>query len=211
MKHLIPLYCLMSLLIMQSCERKIRTEYEYETNPVFTWGQAYFWGDCYANYNIENHVLSLYAFTDSLQLNDKGQLTGFGQYLYLDDIFVSPADTIFPEGTYTVSASREVMTIEPGSLFKEDRVEMDRGACIYFIEKVEQLTIRKFIKEGSMTVSYTDRETIHFKFDFILDDDTELNGYFETEKLIIYDDSVSKESVSSQKMNLFYKRTHQSL
>jgi len=70
------------------------------------------------------------AFTDSLQLNDKGQLIGFGQYLYLDDIFVSPADTIFPEGTYTVSASREAMTIEPGSLFKEDRLEMDRG-CVH--------------------------------------------------------------------------------
>ena len=56
MKRLVPLCCLMSLLILQSCERKIRTEYVYETNPVFTWGRAYFWGDCYANYNIENHV-----------------------------------------------------------------------------------------------------------------------------------------------------------
>ena len=86
------------------------------------------------------------------------------------------------------------MTIEPGSLFKEDRLEMDRGACIHFFEKAEQLTTRKFIVEDSMTVSYTDHETIRFEFDFTLDDDTELNGYFETEKLIIYDDSVLKES-----------------
>ncbi|MCK9507970.1 MAG: hypothetical protein M0Q54_05990 [Pigmentiphaga sp.] len=204
MKYLFPLYLLMSLLILQSCERKIRTEYEYETNPVFTWGEAYFWGDCYANYNIENHVLSLYAFTDSLQLNNKGQLTGFGQYLYLDDIFVSPADTLFPEGIYTVSASREVLTIEPGSLFKEDRIEMDQGACVYFIEKVDQLTTRKFIVEGSMTVSYTEHETIHFEFDFTLDDNTVLHGHFETEKLVIYDDSVSRQRIKQKMLNLFY-------
>jgi len=207
MKHLFYFSLLMSLLVLQSCEKPIRTEYKYETNPVFTWGEAYFWGDCYANYNIENHVLSLYAFTDSLQLNKQEKLTGFGQYLYLDDIFVSPADTLFPEGIYTVSASREAMTIEPGSLFKEDRIEMDRGACIYFFEKIDQLTTRKFIVEGSMTVSYTEHETILFEFDFILDDDTKLQGSFETERLVIYDDSVSKESVSKQKMNLYYRRT----
>ncbi len=205
MKHLFYFSLLMSLLVLQSCEKPIRTEYKYETNPVFTWGEAYFWGDCYANYNIENHVLSLYAFTDSLQLNKQEKLTGFGQYLYLDDIFVSPADTLFPERIYTVSASREAMTIEPGSLFKEDRIEMDRGACIYFFEKVDQLTTRKFIVEGTMTVSYKENESILFEFDFILDDDTKLQGSFETES-VIYDVSVSKKSVSTQKMNLYYKR-----
>jgi len=81
---------------------------------------------------------------------------------------------------------------------------MDRGACIYFFEKIDQLTTRKFIVEGSMTVSYTEYETILFEFDFILDDDTKLQGSFETERLVIYDDSVSKQKIKQKMLNLFY-------
>jgi len=190
-------YILCISLLFQSCERREILEYRYEENPQYSWGEVYFWGADYANYGLENNVLSLVAFTDSLSLDSKSVFQGFGQYLFLEDIFISPGDifispgdTLFPSGIYKVSDSGDSLTIAPGELFEEDGVKSDLGAYIYFIEKNEHFTTRKFIVDGSMIVSYTEN-SIYFYFDFILNDDTKLKGRFETNELVVYNESVT--------------------
>lgn len=186
MKHsLISLVFL--LLILSSCERKEPFVYKYETNPQYTKGYVEFWGAYYSRYDNAQNVLSLSAFTDSLLVDDEGQLYGFGQYLYLEDIFLLPNDTVFSPGDYTVSDSGEAFTIAPGEIYKDkDDVIKDIGACIYFYEPVASNSIRKFIIEGKMTVSQPDLYT-RIIFDFTLDDQTELKGSFYIKDLIYYD------------------------
>lgn len=196
------LYLFFIILVIQACERKPVVVYEYEKNPQYSWGYAEFWGAHYANYGLSNHVLSLYALTDSLTFNKNGYLVGFGQYLYIEDIFISPADTLFPAHVYEVSASGDAFTIAPGELFDEDGVKYDVGAYIYYIEKNDYFTTRKFIVDGSMEVSYPEN-AIRFDFDFILDDDSELKGRFEIEDaaFYLYDESISSQE-SKQKVKL---------
>ena len=200
MQKQVYLYMLCISLLLQACERREIFEYEYEKNPQYSWGYAEFWGPHYAPYGTDNHVLSLYAYTDSLSFNENGYLTGYGQYLYLEDIFVSPADTLFPPGEYMVSSSGEAMTIAPGELFDEDGVKYDMGAYIYFLEKNDYFTKRKFVVDGSMTVSYPEN-SVRFDFDFTLDDETELKGRFETNELVLFDESVMPQNIK-QKVKL---------
>lgn len=196
---LIPIMLL--LLTLFSCEKKEEFVYEYETNPQYTWGYAEFYGAWYADYGVENNVLSLYAFTDSLLVNDESQLYGFGQQLFLEDIFLTPADTFFVEGEYQVSNSGEAFTIAPGEEFEEEGKKTDVGAYIIYYEKNDSYSIRKFIVDGSMTVAQVGGYT-RFDFDFILDDDTELKGRYDQLDLNYYDESVYPQEVGKQKVVL---------
>lgn len=180
-------YFLCFMLLLQACERREVFEYQYEKNPQYSNGYAEFWGSQYAHYGFDNHVLSLRAFTDSLKLTKDGYLTGFGQYLVLNDIFVSSSDTVFPAGTYEIADTVDVFKIAPGELYEGTKYEL--GAYIYYIEKNESFSIRKFIVGGTMQVSFTDSVS-RFDCNFILDDKSELKGRFETNELIIYDYSV---------------------
>lgn len=190
---LIPAFLL--LLTLSSCEKREPFVYEYETNPQYSWGYVDFWGPAlFSGYGINNNVLSLNAFTDSLWLDDNRQLQGFGQYLWLDDIFVNVNDTLFPEGVYQISNSTDAFTIAPGEELKIDDGEYDVGARIYFIEQNESYSVRKFIKDGTMTVSRVDEYT-RFEFDFILDDETELKGRYIQKDLIYYDESQINQGV----------------
>src|SRR5690554_3175723 len=141
------------LFVSFSCERPEQIEYEYETNPQYTWGYAAYWGNYYADYGIDNNVLSLTAFTNDLTTDEQGSLVGNGQYLYLEDVFLTPEQKVFTNGTYVVSDSGEAFTIAPGSLYKEDGVEYNTGAFIYYVEENANFSTIKFIVEGSMTIS----------------------------------------------------------
>jgi len=198
---LIPV--MLVLLMLFSCEKKEAFIYDYETNPQYTKGYVDFWGSWYADYGVENNVLSLNAFTDSLLVDDEGQLNGFGQYLYLEDIFLAPSDTLFPEGTYRISNSGEAFTIAPGEEFEEEGKKTDVGAYIIYYEQNESFSIRKFIVDGSMTVAQVGEYT-RFDFDFILDDEdsTELKGRYDQYNLIYYDRSLYPQEVGSQKLVL---------
>ena len=190
---------ILMIFVLSSCEKKEPFVYEYETNPQYTWGYVDFWGPVYlTEYGIDDNVLSLYAFTDSLGVDDDNQLKGFGQYLLLDDIFVSPNDTLFPEGVYQVSNSAEAFTIAPGEEYEVDDVKYDVGALIYFIEQNDSYSIRKFIIGGTMTVTRINEYT-RFEFDFILDDETELKGRYIQKDLIYYDESQINQGVVRQK------------
>ena len=190
------------VLILKASERKEPFVYKYESSPVYTWGYAQFWGQHYSNYDIEENVLSLSLFTDSLYLDKGNSLKGFGQYLFIDDIFISKNDTLFPEGIYQIVDSIGEKIIAPGKLYDSDGVKTDIGAYVYFIEKNDYFTKRKFITKGDMTVSYLEN-TIRFDFNFILDDKTDLKGYYLTSKLTLYNESVANQSVKSRaKLNL---------
>jgi hypothetical protein len=187
--------------ILSSCEKKVPFEYEYENDPEYTWGYVDFWGSAFSSkYGTNNNVLSLYALTDSLWNDDEGLLHGFGQYLLLDDIFVSPNDTLFPEGVYQVSNSMEAFTIASGEEYEVDEEKYDIGACIYFIEQNDSYSVRKFIVDGFMTVTRIS-ELTRFEFDFILDDETELKGSYIQKDLIYYDESQINQGVMPQRTN----------
>ena len=201
------LYIFFIGLLFQACERREIIEYEYEKNPQFSWGYAEFWGAHFAHYGLDNHVLSLHAFTDSLTLTKNCNLTGFGQYLVLNEIFISPSDTIFPEGVYEVTDTAAVFTITPGELYNEDGVKYDLGAYIYYYEKNNFYTTRKFIVGGSMKLSFINNIP-RFDCNFTLEDESELKGRFETNELIIYDNSIAplstKQKVKLNQTNPFF-------
>lgn len=200
---LIPAF--LFLLTLSSCEKKEPFVYEYETNPQYTWGYVDFWGRIFlSQYGVDNNVLSLYAFTDSLRVDSENQLRGFGQYLWLDDIYVNNNDTLFPDGVYHVSKSKEAFTIAPGEELKVDDGEYEVGARIYFLEQNESYSVRKFIIDGTMTVSRNSENT-RFDFDFTLDDETVLKGNYIQKGLIYYDESQINQGVVSQKANRLLK------
>lgn len=200
---LIPTFLL--LLTLSSCERKEPFVYEYETNPQYTWGYVDFWGPVlFSRYGIDNNVLSLYAFTDSLKIDKDNQLQGFGQYLWLNNILVNDNDTLFPEGVYHVSNSTDALTIAPGEELTVDDGKYEVGARIYFIEQNESYSIRKFIVGGTMTVSRLNEYT-RFEFDFTLDDETQVKGNYVQKDLIYYDESHINQGDVSQKSNWLLK------
>ena len=191
------------MLSWQSCERKDPFVYQYPTNPTYTWGYAEFWGPIYQHYNIEHHVLSLSLFTDSLFIDEENALDGTGVYLNMDDIFIPATDTILPAGKYVISQSvdsvnptngvafGEVMTMARGEQYNNDGIKYDMGTYVYFIEELESYTTRKFVVDGSMTVSYKGK-SIYFDFDFVLDDKTVLKGKYITllSRFYVFDESI---------------------
>jgi hypothetical protein len=165
-------------LTLISCEKPEIKEYEYEKNPAYSWGYAEFWGPYYAEYSNNNHVVSLSLFTDSLDINQESKLTGFGQYLYLEDIFIAPSDTLMPAGVYEVNDSGNAFTVAVGEQIDYDGDKFDVGAMIFFVEKNSNNDIRKFITGGKMTVFQIGDKTL-ITCDFKLDDGTELKGRYE--------------------------------
>jgi hypothetical protein len=126
--------------------------YVYETNPHYSFGYAQFYGDYYSNAGISNNVLTLSLFSDSLSITDEGELKGFGQYLYLEDIFISPSDTLLPAGTYTINNSGEPFTVAPGKTDTVDNNYFPIGAMITYFEPLSTKSTFKFITEGTFTV-----------------------------------------------------------
>ena len=177
----------------------VPVEYPYEKNPQFTWGYAHFWGNYYADYNIYNNVLSLAAFTEGLDVDTEGYLLGQGQYLYLEDVFVAPADTLFPAGVYQISNTGDAFTIAPGEVYEFEGKSYDLGAWIYYKEENTAKSIRMFIVDGSMEVSYV-QDTTKFDFDFVLEDSTILKGNYKQYQLHYEYHPDQYKSVAQQKV-----------
>lgn len=171
------LYFLIAILLFVSCKPdEPKVKYVYEPNPHYKWGYAEFYGAFYDDYNIKNNVLALSLFSDSLKVNE-GNLTGLGQYLYIEDIFVPSNDTILPAGKYVSSESGEPFTFYPGRQFPVDVLKIDVGAFMYYIEKNKSFTAMKQVSRGSFTVKITD--SIHtIDCDFVLSDSTKVTGSF---------------------------------
>ena len=125
----------------------------YEKNPQYTWGYAEFFGDYYFPENgNKNNVLSVSLFTDSLKINEVGNLTGLGQYLFLEDIFQAATDTLLQTGTYTVNNSGLPFTVAPGKNDTVDNTVYPIGAYISYYEFNAANSTLKIITGGSFTV-----------------------------------------------------------
>jgi len=151
----------------------------YETNPQYSWGYAEYFGAYYKPENgNKNNVLSVSLFTDSLKINSVGNLTGLGQYLFLEDVFQSPTTVFLEAGTYTVNNSGLPFTITPGKNDTIDNEVYPIGAYISYYEYNAANSTLKTISKGSLTVSLMNDSVYNIVCDFKTSDSTVLKGHF---------------------------------
>jgi len=177
MKNLNFLIILFTILLASCKSPEPLPPYLYESNPHYSWGYAEFYGPYYAKYGIVNNTLSLSLFSDSLKINDKGELTGYGQYLFLEDVFISPADTLLPLGTYRIGKNGDPFTFYAGKTDSIDAEVSTSGAYIYYIEKNSDKSKLELITEGSFNVSLLDGK-FRIVFNFKTADNEQLKGSF---------------------------------
>ena len=176
----IHLLTLLFLGILYSCKGSEPIQpYVYETNPHYYLGYEDFYGAYYAEYGNLNKTISLSLFSDSLKLNDNKELVGFGQYLFLEDIFVAPTDTILPVGTYRITNSEltEPFTIYAGKNDTIDSEVYPIGAYISYFEQNSAKSTYKLITQGSFTLSIYNNK-FRIVCNFKTADDKELKGSF---------------------------------
>jgi len=165
--------------LLASCNGgSLNTPLVYEKNPQYTWGYAEFFGDYYYPENKnKNNVLSISLFTDSLKLNDLGNLTGLGQFLFLEDVYQASSDTILRAGTYTVNDSGLPFTVAPGKNDTVDNEVYPIGAYISYYEFNAANSTLKIISGGSFTVSLTGN-IYNIACNFKTSDNMDLKGNF---------------------------------
>lgn len=172
------LLILVVVSFLTSCgSGQLDPQFVYNVNPNYTWGYAEFYGAYYANSGIKNNVISLSLFTDSLKRNSIGTLTGLGEYLYLEDVFVDPTDTLLPTGTYTINDTGLPFTIAPGKNDTVDNVLYPIGARIFYYEVNAANTTAKLIKSGTFTVSNSGN-VYSIDCNFKTSDNKDLKGTF---------------------------------
>ncbi len=178
MKHFSIIAFVLILMLGACTPNTIIPAYVYESNPNYSYGYAEFFGSYYAAYGNKNHVLSLTFLSDSLKINNIGQLEGIGQYLFLEDVFVDSTVTILPTGTYTIDNSGAPFTVAPGKNDTVDNAVFPIGATIYYYEPNPTKSTQKLITQGSFTLN---RSGLNYQiiFNFITDDKKELKGSYD--------------------------------
>lgn len=200
-KHII--FFLLLFLVVYSCKTNDpEIKYKYNTEPSYKWGYAEFYGAYYSDFKIPSNVVSLSLFSDSLDLNNQGELEGLGQYLFLEDIFISANDTILPDGEYKIANNGNPFTLFKGEEFKVDEVKYNIGSFILYIEKNKLFTVQRFISSGSFKVS-NQGDNQQITCNFTLSDSTKIKGSFNA-KLPYFDQSL-KISSGTARRNLFVK------
>lgn len=143
-------------LVFVSCKKyEPVSPFVYETDPHYSWGFTDFYGPYYASYGNPNNVFSLSIFSDSLGLTDEGSLIGYGQFLYLEDIFINTTTTQLLKGTYAINDSGLPFTVAPGRLDTIDNEVYTMGAMISYYELNNAKSTLKIIKEGTLDISRT--------------------------------------------------------
>jgi hypothetical protein len=183
------LLCFTIAVLLSSCnDYNPLPPYVYESNPHYTVGYAEFYGAYYAEYGNPNNSLSVSLFSDSVKINENRELVGFGQYLFLEDVFVSPTDTLLSAGVYTVDDSGKPFTVFKGI---NDTINGDiyhSGAYINYFEKTAAKSTVKLITSGTFSVVVIDA-VYSITFDLKTSDNQELKGSFATQ-LIHVDRSI---------------------
>lgn len=156
---------------------QLNSPYVYNANPKYTWGYAEFYGAYYTSFSNQNNVISLSLFSDSLKINDIGNLVGTGQYLFLEDVFIAKTDTLLPVGTYTISKSGLPFTVAPGLNDTIDKVVYPIGASISYYEGNAAMSTLKLITDGTFTVRRTGN-IYNIVCDLKTDDKKSLKGSF---------------------------------
>ncbi|MGC3977342.1 MAG: hypothetical protein QM751_03360 [Paludibacteraceae bacterium] len=185
MKNLFKISAIILVVFLASCNGNTpNPPYTYQTNPQYTWGFAEFYGDYYSNYDIEDNVLSINLFSDKLGIStSSNQLVGIGQYLVLEDVFVSPTDIFLSAGTY--NAVDTIIDVKPftflrGKEFKENKTDDGQvsGSYIYYIEEDESKSVVKYITDGNFTVDIKNDTVYTIQCNFKTNDKKELKGTF---------------------------------
>lgn len=191
---------LLSVFTFFSCNYTDRNEvYTYEKNPAYTWGYTEYFGKYYSNYQNTNEVFSLSLFSKDLEVTSEGKLTGTGQYLYIKDIFLPDGSYYLLPGTYISSRSKQPFTFVPGGKFKVDDFSIDNGAFIYYAEKNSDLSTKKFISRGSMTIELNGNAHV-INCDFVLLDSSHVKGTFSSDLPQI--DYTSEQSSARRKQSV---------
>jgi hypothetical protein len=176
MKRIILFFTVAITLLSCKPDEPIAT-YIYEAKPHYDKGYAEFYGPYYEQFNIKNNVVSLSLFSDSLQISDEGELSGLGQYLTIDDIFVPEGVEYLAEGEYVADSTSKPFTFYHGQNFKVDDLKIDVGASLYYFEKNKNFSVKKHISRGSFTVKITDSKHI-ITCNFVLSDSSKVEGSF---------------------------------
>jgi len=85
-------------------------------NIHFDNASASFWGDFYET---NTNDLDLFLFENSLKIDDAGNITGTGSYLYID-FSVALGDSTLKEGTYSVDTTGVAFTFYPGEIITSE-------------------------------------------------------------------------------------------
>lgn len=171
------LFLVLVFVSVVSCRsNEPKFEYKYNLNPEYSWGQAEFYGTYYADVDIDLNVLTLSLFSDSFYVYNQ-QLAGFGQYLFLEDVFIPLGDTILPDGVYRADTLAQPFTFFPGEQLKVDGNSFDVGAFIYYIEKRSAFSMMKYIARGQFEVK-TIGGVQSIVCDFVMSDSTKITGKF---------------------------------
>jgi len=175
MKNINLLFIFIAIVLVSCKGNDPNQQYVYEADPYYSYGFAEFYGSYYKDFGIDNNIISLSLYSDTLKRTEDGDW--YGQYLYLEDIFVAASDTLLPLGTYTISDSNEPYTIAPGVLDTIDNEVYTLGATISYYEQNSSRSTLKLIKEGTISI-----EKVGLKY-YILcnlttNDNKELKGTF---------------------------------
>jgi len=162
---------------VSSCVIQPSPPYVYNTNPLYTWGYAEYYGAYYAQNGNPNNVISLSLFSDSLTINSIGNLVGTGQYLYLENIYIPATEVFLPAGTYTVNKSGNAFTITPGIKDTVDNQVYPIGAYISYFEGNTAMSKMNLITDGSMVVTVSG-DNYSINCNFVTADKKVLNGSF---------------------------------
>jgi hypothetical protein len=153
MKKQILMIAVLGFLLTSCGGGQLNSQYVYETSPSYSWGYAEYFGAYYADYKNTNNVISLSLFSDSLKINNIGNLVGIGQYLFLEDVFIPKTDIFLPPGIYTINESGLPYTVAPGKNDTIDNEVYSIGANISYYEGNTAMSIQKLVTGGMFTVS----------------------------------------------------------
>ena len=199
MKNIKILFLLLTILQVSCKNGEPILPYTYETNPHYSWGYAEFYGAYYADQGIKilNNTFSISLFSDSLKLTNEGALAGYGQYLFLEDVFVSPLTTKLSIGKYTINETGKPFTVFAG---KNDTIDSEVYTIGAYISYYEQNTAKskiKLISRGFFDVKTVNDSVYNIVCDFKTSDSLQLKGSFEA-VLLHFDQSLSPKKVGSR-------------
>jgi len=199
------LYILAIVCLLSSCKGSDPVPpYVYEANPHYSFGYAEFFGAYYAAYGNKNNVISLSLFSDSLSINNLGNLVGFGQYLFLEDVFVDTTDTILPQTTYTIDDSGLPNTVAPGKNDTIDDQIYTLGATISYYEQNAAKSTVKRITSGTFTLSKVG-SNYNIVCNFKTADKKDLKGSFSA-RLPYFDESLTNPGLAPRKRLIYLPR-----
>ncbi len=153
--------------------------YVYNANPHYAWGYAEFYGAYYADNGIKNNTLTVSLFSDSLTLTDNGELVGYGQFLFLEDVFVVPSAISLTDGKYTINETGEPFTAFAGVNKTIDDEVYTLGSYITYYEENATKSKIKLISKGSFDVKMINDTVCSIVCDFKTSDSLQLKGSFE--------------------------------